>query len=362
MAVFVTPKDEEEIKGERVTDLRKDYKKLGDFVNKLGSGEVVKCCKCGEFKSTKNAFYTDDTYADGYFPVCKECLLAMAEQRTKPRQEPNETRESVKRTLRYMNLPYIDSLYTAMEKNIGDDAAMRKKHSIFSSMIVQLKSLPQWKGKTYDDSEFGVDDEESTYVEDTKKNQTLIKRGKKRFGNQYQPDDLLWLENEYEDWTSSYAVEQKSQAVLFQQLCCQELEANRLRQAGKATKDIDRSIQDTMAALGIKPSQSNLDALTDSKTFGELLDIWENDYDSGNPLPTLPDPELEDVDHVGKYITVFFTGHLAKMMGLKNTVSSIYDKFMKKFTVNKKEVNNEQEEELFNQIFGSDEVVKNESE
>ena len=352
MAVFVTPKDEEEIKNEKVSDLRKDYLKLGDFVNQLINGEVIRCCKCGNFKSTKNAFYTDDEYASGYFPVCKECLLAMAEQRTNPRQQPNETRESVKKTLRYMNLPYIDSLYTAMEKNIADNAAMRKKRSIFSAMVVQLKSLPQWKGMTYEDSEFGIDDEENNYVEDTKKNQTLIKRGKKRFGNQYQPDDLLWLENEYEDWTSSYAVEQKSQAVLFQQLCCQELEANRLRQAGKATKDIDKSIQDTMAALGIKPSQSNLDALTDSKTFDELISVWENDLDGGNPIPE-PDPEFEDVDHIGKYITVFFTGHLAKMMGLKNFFSSVYDKFMSKFMVHKDEQNDEEEEKLFGQIFGS---------
>lgn len=362
MGASITPKTEDEIKAEKIGELRKDCIKYNNFVSDLLNGEIAVCPKCGKPKSTKNAFYSDDSYSNGYFPVCKECLLAMAEQRTKPRQEPNETRESVKRTLMYMNKPYIDSLYTAMEKNIGDDAAMRKKHSIFSSMIVQLNSLPQWKGKTWEDSEFGVDDEESNAVEDTKKNQMLIKRGKKRFGNQYQPDDLLWLENEYEDWTSSYAVEQKSQSVLFQQLCCQELEANKLRQSGKQTKDIDKSIQDTMSALGIKPSQSNLDALTDSKTFGELLDIWENDYDGGNPLPVLPDPELEDVDHVGKYITVFFTGHLAKMMGLKNTTSSIYDKFMKKFTVNKKEVNDEQEEELFNQIFGSDEVIKHESE
>lgn len=352
MAVFVEPKDEDEIKGERVTDLRKDYKKLGDFVNKLGNGEVIKCCKCGEFKSTKNAFYTDDTYADGYFPVCKECLLAMAEQRTKPRQESNETRESVKRTLRYMNLPYIDSLYTAMEKNIGDDAAMRKKHSIFSSMIVQLKSLPQWKGKTYDDSEFGVDDDESNYIEDTKKNQTLLKKGKKNFGSNYPPDDLIWLEERYEKYCAKYSVEQMSQETLFQMLVCQELEARQLRQAGKTTKDIDKSIQDTMTSLGIKPSQSNLDALTDSKTFDQLISDWENELDGGNPLPEV-DPDFKDVDHIGQYITVFFTGHLAKMMGLKNFFSSVYDKFMSKYRVNKDEQDDEEQEKLFGQIFGT---------
>lgn len=362
MGASITPKTEDEIKSEKIGELRKDCIKYNSFVNDLLNGDIAVCPKCGKPKSTKNAFYSDDSYANGYFPVCKECLLAMAEQRTKPRQEPNETRESVKKTLRYMDKPYIDSLYTAMEKNIGDDAGMRKKHSIFSAMIVQLNSLPQWKGKTYADSEFGVDDEESNAVEDTKKNQMLIKKAKKTFGSQYAPDDLLWLENRYEKYVAKYSVEQMSQETLFQMLVCQELEARQLRQTGKSTKDIDKSILDTMASLGIKPSQSNLDALTDSKTFGELLNIWENDYDNGNPLPTLPDPELEDVDHIGKYITVFFTGHLAKMMGVKNTVASIYDKFMKKFTVHKKETNDDEEEELFNQIFGSDEAMKNESE
>ena len=65
------------------------------------------------------------------------------------------------------------------------------------------------------------------------------------------------------------------------------------------------------------------------------------------------DPELKDVDGIGLLIDVFFKGHLSKMMGLRNAFSTLYDKFMKKYTVDKPEMNEEDEEALFNQIFGS---------
>jgi len=51
---------------------------------------------------------------------------------------------------------------------------------------------------------------------------------------------------------------------------------------------------------------------------------------------------------------VFFKGHLSKMMGLKNAFSSMYDKFMKKYTVKKPEYDEDTDsEELFDKIFGN---------
>lgn len=76
---------------------------------------------------------------------------------------------------------------------------------------------------------------------------------------------------------------------------------------------------------------------------------WEQSY----PVPE-PDEDFKDVDKIGLYIDVFFKGHLSKMMGLKNAFSSLYDRFMSKYTVKKPQYDEDFDSEtLFDQIFGS---------
>lgn len=71
------------------------------------------------------------------------------------------------------------------------------------------------------------------------------------------------------------------------------------------------------------------------------------------PIPE-PDEDFKDVDKVGLYVDVFFKGHLSKMMGLKNAFSSLYEKFMAKYTVKKPEYEEDTDSEaLFDQIFGA---------
>ena len=63
--------------------------------------------------------------------------------------------------------------------------------------------------------------------------------------------------------------------------------------------------------------------------------------------------DLKDVDNIGLYIDTFFRGHLAKMMGLKNGLSRLYSKYMKKYTVEKPEYDaDEDNEALFDAVFG----------
>ena len=83
-------------------------------------------------------------------------------------------------------------------------------------------------------------------------------------------------------------------------------------------------------------------------SYGEWIKKLENE----RPVDEIDD-ELKDVDKIGLYIDVFFKGHLAKMMGLKNGLSRLYDKFMKKYTVEKPEYqDDETNEALFDAIFG----------
>jgi uncharacterized protein (UPF0212 family) len=346
MAYLKQAKTEDEIKKLTVANVKKAYNELARDYNKIIEQDYILCPKCGEFISREN-FYSSNEYPIGVFPQCKKCILAEVEQRTKKTDKPNETKDSVKRMLQKMNLPYIDDLYESACKTVADEVNEKNRKAPFLAYLVPLKSLPQYKNKTWSDSEFelGVITEE----EETKISAKTIKSAKKRFGSGYSNEDLMFLENEYQDWTTRYACENKAQELLFKRICFKELEIDKAQKNGKDTKELDKTLQELMGSLSVKPSQSNSDSLADFQTFGQLIAKWEDE----KPIPE-PDEEFRDVDKIGLYIDVFFKGHLSKMMGLKNAFSSLYERFISKYTVSKPQYDEDVDSEvLFDQIFGS---------
>lgn len=57
-------------------------------------------------------------------------------------------------------------------------------------------------------------------------------------------------------------------------------------------------------------------------------------------------------------VDVFFKGHLARMMGLKNGFSHLYEKYMKKYTVSQPQYDEDSgSEAIFEQIFGKEDEI-----
>ena len=351
MAFLMDALTEEEVKKAGVAEVRKSYIKLADYYNKLKDIVFPYCHRCNTFKS-KTAFYHHNEYASGYFPICKDCLLQMVEQRDDKKDKPNETKESVQMVLHMMNKPYYNSLYEDCVKGTMDNTGERIKNSAFKVYLVQISSLPQYKGDTWKNSDFGYTKVTEDGEDEEENKKELIKKGRKRFGA-YPQEDLVFLEREYEDWVSRYPCDTKSQEILFQGICSKQLEIDKAQKREADTSKLYKDLQDMMGSLNIKPNQSDGDGLTDTLTFGQLIAKWEE----GKPIPE-PEEEFKDVDKIGLYIDVFFKGHLAKMMEIKNGFSALYDKFIGKYTVNKPEYNGEDptSESLFNKIFGNTEL------
>lgn len=351
MAYLKQAKTEEEIKKLTITAVRKAYNELAKTYNRILEQDLINCPCCGEFISRDN-FYADNKFAIGVFPQCKKCILAEVEQRRKKSDKPNETKESVIKMLQKMDLPYIDSLYESLCKDVANEVNEKNKRSPFLAYLPPIKSLPQYNTKTYANSEFG-DNSISENDEDIKENSRILKTAKKRFGSAFNNQELFFLENEYQDWTRRYQCENKAQEILFKRVCFKELDIDKAQKEGKDTKELDKTLQELLGSLNLKPSQNNSNTLTESKTFGQLIEKWENE----RPIPE-PDKEFKDVDKIGLYIDVFFKGHLSKMMGLKNGFSSLYEKFMKKYTVSQPEYDEDTDSEiLFEQIFGTKEEL-----
>lgn len=345
MAFLKQAKTEEEIKKLTLSSVKKAYNELASDYNKIIENDYIHCPKCNEFMS-KTAFYSSNEYATGYFPVCKKCLLAMAEQRIKKSDKPNETKESVQRVLQFMNLPYIDSLYESICKNVADSVNEKNKKSSFAAYIVPLKSLPQYKNKTWKDSEFGI-----TYTQfnETEEDIEIIKKSRKRFGEGFLNEDYMFLENEYQDWITRYECNTKAQETIFERLSFKKWEIKNATKNGQSTKDLDKTFQELLATANIQPRQNNMDTMADAQTLGTLIQKWENE----RPLPEI-DSDLEDVDKIGQYIDVFFKGHILKMFGLKNNSSHVYENIISKFTVKKPEYSEDDTSNIiYNTVFGA---------
>lgn len=338
---------EDEVRKTGVAEVRKAYNNLAKDYNRIINGNLCFCHRCNEFRNS-DAFYTDKSYASGLFPVCKKCLIEMACDYDKKTNQYFDNREKTMDVLKMMNLPYIDSLYQSALTSTAEDIQDKHRNTAWSQFIVMIKSLPQYRGKTWKDSELPADflDKDE---EEINENSRTLKQAKKRFGDGYTNSDLLFLESEYQDWIKRYACENKAQELLFKRICFKELEIDKAQRSGKDTKELDKTLQDLMGSMSLKPNQNNSNALTEAKTFGQLIQKWENE----KPIPE-PEGEFADIDKIGLYIDVFFKGHLSKMMGLKNAFSSLYDRFMSKFTVTRPEYKEDADTEmLFDQIFGS---------
>lgn len=347
MANLKSPMTPEEVKKAGISEVRIKYNELAVTYNKILENDLLLCPVCNTWQNAETGFYMDKSYATNRFPECKRCILREVEQRKNDKDTPNETKESVQKILRKMNRVYDNSFYNECIKGAMDDVNEKVRHSAFATYITAISSLPQWKNKNWEDSIFGDDIEEDE--ETINENSRLLKNARKRFGKDYSPSDLIFLETEYEDWTKRYACENKAQELLFKRICFKELEIEKAQKEKRDTKELDKTLQELMGSLQVKPSQSNSNALTEAKTFGQLISKWEE----SSPVPE-PEDEFKDVDRIGLLIDVFFKGHLSKMMGLKNAFSSLYENFMKKYTVNKPQYDEDSDTEaLFDQIFGS---------
>ena len=115
------------------------------------------------------------------------------------------------------------------------------------------------------------------------------------------------------------------------------------------TKKLD-ALDKLMNAANLQPKQNVSNSANDSLTFGQLIEKWENE----KPIPE-PTEEFKDVDGIGKYIRVWFTGWLSKALGLRaNVFTKEYDDEISKYTVVKPDADDENtSDEVYEQIFGT---------
>lgn len=328
------------------------------------SKEKFHCICCGD-EYDSEVFYNSNSIqfkALGKIPYCPICL---EEIYTNYKNEfikmgyKFPEKKAVQRFCMAFDLYYTDKMYDSTVKCYLQSQQKSKNELRFIMFYFQQLKLVQYKNKNYtstinnqykdykDSIGFNIfenNEEDDKTVKDEK-----INKATKFFGDGFNDTDYIFLQDQYDDWTTRHECQTKSQEEMFKQICFTQLNIWKSERAGHDTKDLQATFLKQLEAAKLQPKQNKSETLSEAQTFGTLIDKWENT----RPIPEV-DPELQDVDSIGLLIDVFFRGHLAKFMNLKNGLSKLYDKYIKRYTVEKVEDTEEEDTEaIFDTIFGN---------
>lgn len=319
--------------------------------------EKYECLYCGKRYVNTNYYNSNSIFYSrtGKLPYCKQCIEKLYQHYSHKYIEDGYSfpeKKAVKRLCMIFDIYFREDVFNSALRNYRESDITTSPMSQYMR-VIQLLQYNRNK-ETYENTLIKEEllSEPAVSVPVDLSTETDFEVDEKTinfFGAGFSNEDYEFLKREYNDWTARHECQTKAQEEVFKDICFNRLQNLKALRKGEETKDITAAFQKLMDSGKLQPKQNKGDALSDSQTFGTLIDKWENT----RPLPEI-DEELKDVDKIALYIDIFYRGHLSKMMGLKNGLSNLYNKFMKKYTVEKPEYSDEENSEvLFDAIFGN---------
>lgn len=298
------------------------------------------CCMCGKKynRQSGNFPYMQSKLYNGnnhYLHICTDCVNELYQ--TYVAETGSEGKAMEKLCYRF-DMYWSLALFESTEKI---SASVPRPIA-----YIRNTNLRPFFQKTYDDTlnEMIITGDNDSPTEE---GEEVSEELKKFWGYGYTPEEYINLQYQYDDWITRCECNGKAQEEIFKNLCLAQRNISvAQRTGGKALIDAQRSFQDLLGTANLKPVQNSKDSVAENNTFGTLIKKWEDE----DPIPE-PDPEWKDVDGIVRYITVYFLGHLCKMMGIKNSYSAAYEKEMAKYTVERPEYEGD-DEAVFDAVFG----------
>lgn len=311
------------------------------------------CFYCGnEFVETN--FYKSNSvlYENiGKIPYCKQCIEKLYQyyyNRYTNEGCLNPKKKAVQRVCMAFDIYYKEDVYNSAIQRVSESDNDISPMGQYMR-VIQLSQYNKRK-ETYENTIAEAEREifAMASISDFSDEITVDQETIDFFGKGFSDDDYRYLKREYEDWTTRHVCETKAQEEVFKRICFKQLEILKATRLGEDTKNLDDTFQKLLDTAKLQPKQNSGDAMSDAQTFGTLIDKWE----TTRPIPEVEE-ELKDVDKIGLLTHVFYTGHIAKVLNLPSSLTALYDKFMKKYTVERQECSSDSDNEaLFNSIFG----------
>lgn len=348
MGKVLEPLSDIQIKKTNVANLREAYKKLANFYMRIINNEIIYCSHCDQWKPV-STFYTSDFSPDGIERyACRECILNECTDYDKKNNIRLDNKEKTIQTFKKLNWYFDEKVYEDQIVKLSEQTGEKMRGTAVQQFIVMYKSLNNWKGMTFADSVFLDEDEEKLRLASKRKPRKEII---KLFGSGFTVEDYLYLQDQYDDWCARTQVDSKSQQTYIVRICFKLLDIYKAQKSGKDTDKLDKSLNELLAAANLQPRQNVGNAATDSLTFGQLIEKWEQH----DPIPT-PSKDFQDVDHISKFLKVWFKGSLSRALNLDNGYSKEYDDYISKYTVTPPKYIGEDEddsESQYEKIFGA---------
>lgn len=131
--------------------LRIENARLKEEIQKFKDGAY--CYMCDTHKQ-KIQFYTStDPYAKGgVTPICKKCAYDIAMRKDKNGDYHEPTKESIQLAMRYLNKPYLESVFSSSIQESENIASGKNKNNVWTAYAKNI-AMPQYYGLTYQDSD-----------------------------------------------------------------------------------------------------------------------------------------------------------------------------------------------------------------
>lgn len=325
------------------------------------SSDKTICYKCGTMYTKRKGFfpvsYAVQHKGIGYMPICKSCIDTMYNGYL---AQCRDAKDAVRQMCRKLDLYWSEAVFEGAVKK----SAAR---TLMSQYITRVNTT-SYAGKSYDDtlSDEGTlwsfrdtqvsiqDTEDVTEIQAADDDYDDITEDIIAFwGGGYPADMYRELEQRRQYWMSNFPAGQEIDVgteALIRQICSLELDINRDRIAGKSVDKSVNVLNNLLGSANLKPNQKKDDS--DSAVENTPFGVWIRRWETQRPIPE-PDPELEDVDGVIRYISIWFLGHLSKMLGIKNAYCRLYEEEIARMRVDKPEYEDEDDEEMLYDLFGN---------
>lgn len=333
----------------------------------------VMCYSCGRvYTKRKGNFspsYASPYKAVGYLPLCKHCVQTMYDRYY---EQASDTKKAMRQLCRALNLYWSDDLYerTMRVKNVQPNTVpttyISKSNTYtyagksYEDTLIEEKTLYAFGEEGVASAKNGIGADADILSGNEEALEEVPQEVKDFWGNGYSSDMYHELEQRRKYWMSKFPKDVDldiGTEALIRQICSLELDINRDRIAGKSVDKSVNALNTLLGSANLKPAQQKDKAsLANEKTpFGVWIQRWE----TKRPIPE-PDPDLQDVDGIKKYIGVWLYGHLGKMLNIKNTYSEEYEEEIKKYSVERPEYTDDEEEDDFYDIFSDSEEGRHE--
>ena len=314
------------------------------------------CTRCGRaYNKQKNSFAASQSplyRANGaYLPICNICLDDLY---NKYLTELGDDAEAVQRICMKLDIYWSMDVFNASKRASNGVSRMRS--------YITKTNLIHYAGKNYDDtiSEMGrlptvpveaaaIEDDASGEHEEGELDMKLVEF----WGKGYSLPFYEELSQRYKKWTRGLPKPiDSAEEAIYKQICILEAIINRDSASGRPVDKNINMLNNLIGSLNRKPVQKQTQA--DADFDGLPLGVGIRLYENTRPIPE-PDPDFADKDGVIKTLSIWFLGHLCKMLGIRNAYCKMYEEELERYKIERPDlVDENDDEETFNNIFSNE--------